>query len=491
MNIVLKVLLIVPVLFAIYTTDSMVLEHHGFRQSQTMLQTLYIDHSTNFIDFILPVFGPPWMVPMEYPLYQIIINVISNHTTIDPVYIAALVSMLSLYTVAYFVSKLIADSKKKYIGIVITSPVLLYYSNKYLIDLFAVALSIIAFVYFHKSITNQQEKNKWIMSIFLALTGLQKITVLIPLGFGILTNLWLNNKNLKSFISKKNLHFLLLLILPIAIALSWVYYSDNIKLNNYLTSFLTSSEMRGDNFGTVSYRLNLANQSEFFGKLILLTGIFPVIVLLFFKIIRISLDNLSVSLFVIGLSSAFIFFKLHVVHDYYYIMSSVYMMAGALRSIEINSKNPGNIVLVVAFINLVTMQFLYSDRYTGIAQSHINFLESARYINKTTNDSDIILSMGADWDSTLPLYSNRKFIMIPEWSKLRGAHEYVEEIIKTINLKDIGAILLCDSRINKEHKAKMYRFIERIKDRVERFGTCNVFNKPDAKDINNFLSILK
>ncbi len=50
----------------------------GYRQTQTALSAMWMSYSDSWIDFIFPVFGYPWLLPMEYPIFQIISNLISK-----------------------------------------------------------------------------------------------------------------------------------------------------------------------------------------------------------------------------------------------------------------------------------------------------------------------------------------------------------------------------------------------------------------------------
>ena len=44
----------------------------GYRQTQTALSTLWMSNSDSWLNFIFPVFGYPWLLPLEYPIFQII-----------------------------------------------------------------------------------------------------------------------------------------------------------------------------------------------------------------------------------------------------------------------------------------------------------------------------------------------------------------------------------------------------------------------------------
>lgn len=55
-------------------------EHHGFRQTQTAISVFYLLHEGFRIDYITPVLGKPWAIPMEFPIYQYLSAAITSVT---------------------------------------------------------------------------------------------------------------------------------------------------------------------------------------------------------------------------------------------------------------------------------------------------------------------------------------------------------------------------------------------------------------------------
>ena len=46
------------------------LDMHGFRQTQTAISALWMRQEGTLIPYQTPVFGHPWFIPYEFPLYQ-------------------------------------------------------------------------------------------------------------------------------------------------------------------------------------------------------------------------------------------------------------------------------------------------------------------------------------------------------------------------------------------------------------------------------------
>lgn len=47
-----------------------ILDAHAFRQTQTALTSYWFVQEGFKLDYITPVLGPPWEIPLEFPLYQ-------------------------------------------------------------------------------------------------------------------------------------------------------------------------------------------------------------------------------------------------------------------------------------------------------------------------------------------------------------------------------------------------------------------------------------
>ena len=65
------VLLVFTVLIHLPTFDQPLVERHNFRQTQTAFTArIYHEEGIDLFDPKLPVLGPPWEVPFEFPLFQ-------------------------------------------------------------------------------------------------------------------------------------------------------------------------------------------------------------------------------------------------------------------------------------------------------------------------------------------------------------------------------------------------------------------------------------
>ena len=147
-----------------------------------------------------------------------------------------------------------------------TSPILLYFSSKFLIDGFVFFLSISAFASFLMLVKNFSIRNSFIFFLFCTLCGLQKITGLMAVlsGCGIYFIFHLATLKDKNFY-KEILKFSFIFAISVVIPIAWVFYGDHEKESIYLTSFLTSDALSNWNYGTLDQRIDLYNLSKVLG----------------------------------------------------------------------------------------------------------------------------------------------------------------------------------------------------------------------------------
>ena len=66
--------------------DNTLLSRFQFRQVQTAMSALFFPAHGFALDYELPLFGPPWSAPLEFPLYQACVAWLSAGTglALDP-----------------------------------------------------------------------------------------------------------------------------------------------------------------------------------------------------------------------------------------------------------------------------------------------------------------------------------------------------------------------------------------------------------------------
>src|ERR1051326_4582462 len=71
-----------------------IVERHGWRQTQTALTAFWIARGSPLLNYETPVFGPPWNFPLEFPLYQWSVALLSRSTSIPIDQCGRIISLL-------------------------------------------------------------------------------------------------------------------------------------------------------------------------------------------------------------------------------------------------------------------------------------------------------------------------------------------------------------------------------------------------------------
>jgi hypothetical protein len=493
---------------ALKNCNEPLMDAHHFRQSQTALSTYYTIKEGFKLDYITPVLGAPWSIPMEFPLYQWIAAgiVLIFKTPIEQTgrFVSLLFFYLSLFPIYSILGFTVPNKNHRLLMLcfLLISPTYIFWSRTFMIESLALFLSL-SFLW---GFINGLEKGKGIankynvIGIFsVILASLVKITTLsVYLYAALIFYLWFWYKKDKTIRFSKSviMKFLLFgIIFNLVIVLTsylWISYADTVKLLNPLASdFLTSfsqAEWYNESFLS-KFSLEYWSQIFFFTLLIpkflgsftfggftlpniMLFMIFVSIVvfhLIFYKNRRIEII-LSISAFIIA---PLTFTKLHYIHAYYNYPNMIFLyLAAGYFIVSIIEKNNlklqiiGKYILLPIVLGLLFLSYYLS--YYSIQSKSYHYPDVVEKVKQSTKDKDVILIYGLDWDPTITFGIKRKSIM--DRLNLPLSNEKIQKSIELTGKNLIGGMLLYgkyDSNF--------------IRERVDYFGFTS---KPIYQDSN-------
>jgi hypothetical protein len=460
---------------AIEYRNTPLLGFYGFRETQTALTSYWACQEGFHLAYSTPVGGFPWSIPLEFPIYQWIVSLLgcSLHFQLDPV--GRLVSytfwIASLWPARIVCRRLFDDEARLYfwtfVALFLSAPIYLYYGRTFLPE--AVGL-FFSFCYLALSLEMWLGPNRWkdaiLCGIFLTLAILQKSTTVLPLLLFAAVYLWmvrreLLNVRLRSAIVWK---WVIAYVIPFAIGVIWVKYSDHVKMANAFGSFLTSSELIGWNFGTLAarhsealwigviwYRVIGGNLAGHLGILLILSGFA-------FAPKRRLIIAAGVGLFLLFFM---VFEHLLFLHEYYPFSNTAYLIfALAVATGGLVEAKPRLAPLwALAFAGVIAINLhayftghLFAEEAQHFDDTH-PVLATAKFVREHTSPEDPLLIYGDLWNSQLPYYGQRKAFVVPTFFKpylapLDTPEKYLERVP--------GAILVCgDARTDKEVMGKV------------------------------------
>ena len=454
--------LIAAIPLGVFLVDPLqpLLEHHSFRQTQTALTSFWMLHGGGFFAYLTPVLGAPWTVPMEFPLFQAIVafvvrvgglplDVTGRALALVFFYLTAIpiIAVLRVYGWPAVISAL---------AIFVTSPIDLFFSRAFLIETFATLLSLSALAAWLAYRRGRRLSSLWIFVAFGILAGLQKITTFLPIvavcGVDLAACEFQNLRKLElRRLDWRSAFALLAVLLP---AVLWTAYSDAIKSGGALSALMTSTNLRSWNFGSIALRLRLEYWSKVFGgKILLLGGFAPVVVLLALAIRNKRVGwNRDAAMFAgAGLLGPLIFANLHFVHDYYLVGSLAFLACGAGILLgpyladgpkNFRARQVGALTLLLA-VNLTLFAIRYGPMLEEIPPIDAETYRIAQAIARSTAPDDVTIIVGLDWNGTIPYYSQRFALMFPEAMTNESRAAVLRDPAAYLDGRRVGAVVYC------------------------------------------------
>lgn len=406
------------------------MDHYAFRQTQTAISAYYFLKEGFTLNYIMPVLGEPWSIPLEFPTYQLIVAAFSYLTKIPLESAGRLVSMMFFYMALVYIYKIISIFFDKILSLIpiiflLVSPQYIYWSRTFMIESTALFFCISHLYYLLKLKENFRVRDMVFCLLCGVIGGLTKITtyivVMTPAGIYLLGRLISDMRS-----RKVNIQFWITLVSPVFIsfvtAIFWTKYSDYIKnLNPLAQGFLTSNNLVEWNFGTFKQRMSLDNWVKIASWTIHGVGPPYVFILLPLWGFLISIKNrLVIGLLLSGfLSGPLIFFNLYYVHSYYHygnlffiIIAIGVVIIAIVDEQELPSIFKRNAIwCVMPLVTIAMLYSYYSSDYYQVQNSKLRISPQISCLRNNLKGTDILLIYDNDWSPELPYRYERKAIM--------------------------------------------------------------------------------
>ncbi|MEO6874087.1 MAG: glycosyltransferase family 39 protein [Opitutaceae bacterium] len=415
--------------------DASLLDRYQFRQTQTALNAYWMRHDSSILAYPLPIFGPPWSVPHEFPLYQWLVARVNQATGLPLVPAARIVGiiffLLSLPAVYGLAGLVERDPRRRLLvpAAVLVTPVCLFYSRTFMIESCACALAV-WFLYAH--VRNLQQPN-WrgitLTATLGVLAALVKITTFALFGaVAVIYTIYrlVESRRRSARPAVPHPSFLRLgiasalpALLILAVAIGWIAFSDAIKRANPYAAMLTSANLHDWLYGTIAQRLDPAfwrlvghefSIGVLSGWMVLLLAAAACFIAPVYR--RAAL--LCAAGFLIG---PLFFSNLYFIHEYYYFPSAYFAAAAAglvLAGIFETSRLRSTVkaLVLLAFFGLQAVNF---NGYYAFTLRHLPNPAPplAKILRLALPGDGIVLIHGWDWNTLLPYYAQRRAILVP------------------------------------------------------------------------------
>ena len=433
---------------------------HEFRQTQTALITYYIDLQNNFsIDYETPIFGPPWQMPLELPVYQWVVVLVKRSFDLADFQAARTVSLISFYLALPGVWILIKRCGQSVaeatvvVALVALCPVYIFYSRAFLIDPMAFMFSVWFLALFVKTMDSRKALPFIACTLCGTLAVLIKSLVfmvwLFPAAiFGVycLYRFWKTGD--RSTVFRTILWGVGVVVLPYFSLVWWVGHTDAIKAVSPVTAVFTSEGLSTGNFGMFSLeaRFSLHTWHHMFlrwGEAIT----FPWVILGFVTSATIFCPNRRSQIcWAFGL---FLFGQLTIPYaytgqDYYFYTCAVFGVAAlgfsALGFYE-KVNWPRGLRTILFIIPFLSLSGSYLRGYYPLQQydSHggSGLMEA---VNQVVPVDGVVVIQGDDWSAIRPYYTKRRAFMIR--NGMERNDEYMDFGLANLKTERVDALMV-------------------------------------------------
>lgn len=464
----------------------LLLDNHGFRQTQTAITTYFAMKDGFQIDYATPVLGAPWSIPFEFPVYQWIVALISIvfRTPLDQTgrFVGLAAFYLSLIPLFFLLRFAFKEYRFRLVALsfVLLNPIYLFWPRTFMIESTAVCLSL--FFLWMCAKTLETRKSAFIVAaaILGTVAALTKITTFFVFSVAALFFfIWFWYRENRRFhwktLTRYCLYGIVIVGVPVAATRAWVARADYLKNENPLArNFINSAAIENWNYGTLeqrfeektwtvfnerSFQLRIFGQSGFPGGP-LLANVIIVFALYFVAVHRRLL--LMLALAACYLAPMLVFCNLYFVHDYYFFANSIFLsvLIGTLLSSVIQRSRPLLKFTMILLVVPVLLHFSYNvyeatyrpmqdnDAMRGVIDPIVNI------VKEHSNPDDVIyVHCYWDWNPAIPYYCRRKAIMDRPFPK-----DKIRQALESTGKNNVKLMIVNENDTFLRDKASLFDF---------------------------------
>lgn len=396
-----------------------------------------------------PLMGPPWQIPMEFPLFQWLTARL-NSSVLSLEDTARCLSLLCFLLSALVLRRLVLDlDLKERVAssatcLYLSSPLALAYSFSATIESLALLLSLLSLWASVRWLRKPSLTSISAASLCGLAAALAKSTtwaVFAAAMAGLL--LWTLFSAGRHNRSRADLVIagLLILGIPLAGGVSWVHYSDSIKALNPLSTALSSARLSSWNFGAPELRLSISGWSGYLLRsCLLILGplgllLIPAAVIRWMRRpqLRPPLPVTLASITALGVGPL-IFTNLYFRHDYYALTAAIFAILLLTQLLFFLKDRP------ILLLSLLLSNFITSGAFIALKQANYRdpLRESLVQTISSLPQEESIIVFGSYLDADIPYESGRKALQtrISNFDNPK-----LQQVLQRMHDTQVGAVL--------------------------------------------------
>jgi hypothetical protein len=480
---------------------------HEFRQSQNSIAIYWMLHGGHWLDWEIPVFGPPWSMPLEFPIYQWLVAVLVKVSGL-PIeqagrWVNAAFFFASLGLLYLLLKELGAALSRRLIvlTLVMVSPLYIFWSRTVMVESAALFFGM-AYLYAAARFFNAGSSSGWLMAVATAgaLAGLSKVTTYAAFAFALgLYVAWHLFATLRRHGPPRALvaeigRATVILGVPLVAIWIWNAHADAVKMQNPLTAFQTSDNIRLWLTGTLATKIAALTPSGPFMRRMadhILGGPWPLAAMALALIVlgprRISpWAYIALACFFVVI---LVFTNVHAVHNYYQYANAMFLLIFfGIVADQLLQRSRFSQAVGAALIGITVISCLWTYHRSVLPTQYYAFRSSAmlsalmqtgKAVEEVTDGGDVLVAYGLDWNPFLPFYSARRALMTgnpdipdpnPDWPGFKAALSRISQ-----DGRVVGAAAFCGAARETRFKPKILTALALIDYPAYSNLACDVF----------------
>ena len=405
---------------------------HEFRQTQTALISYYIDKENNFsLDYSVPLLGKPWVLPLEFPLYEWGVVWLSRATHLPQFEAARTISLacfyLTLPALYLLLGELGLSRPRRLLALACTlvCPVYIFYARAVLVD----PMALLCSVWFLAAFVRTMQTHRWRWFVLCALCGtaaglIKSLVWFAWVAPAAVYGAWRLVHELRGTdgwrgMARTAAWGLGVMILPVAASLAWTGYADTLKEVHPSAVLFTSHNLAHDNYGTFSLATRFSGEvwRTLFARwqesilpawalgLLVLPGLF------FLPSVRRPIA---------ACAGCFLFIQAliplaYAYQDYYFYTCAAFATVAIAFTFLglLDSRLPRWLAVPLLLLPLAALIANYGQGYYPLqAVQSPGGSGLTETIKAYTPPNSVIIVAGNDWSAVIPYYAQRKALMI-------------------------------------------------------------------------------
>jgi 4-amino-4-deoxy-L-arabinose transferase-like glycosyltransferase len=457
------VVVVLGTLLRIPQINDSLAELHAFRQTQTaMTAREFFRNGIDLFSSPLTVFGSHGNAPLEFPLFQALSSVLM-HTGLDASAASRLMGLISFQFTAVMLYLLVSRLHGRAVALVASVllqflPFGFHWGSASLIEFLAVGFALGMLVGLQRWLARGSLPGLVLGSLSAVLAFLVKSTTApgwVILGLAMCWVLIAGTAERRTAIKRAVIGLAAGPVLGLIVGVAWTAYADAVKTRELLPAFLTSSALRGWNFGTLRQRFD-PSVYEVVATRMAETIAGPALLFLGIGLVAIAArgrfrTRIEWAWIAVALAPLAVFTNLYFQHDYY--LSGIYPALVVILAIGIVAlarlltarrlAQAATAAMLTLFLGLTTWTSTMGVDYSTATARAVTPPESV-LIDEHTQPEDHIVMAGCTWDPAILYFADRTGLSIEGPPRL--------EIWDIENPADYSYLLICSP----DHEASEY-----------------------------------